>query len=96
MQKYLDKFVGCLLVVASSSLCWAGEGPRQQVVAPPIVAAPGSQGQMLVSQRVAADSIQAPSTAQQLGDEKTDGKALVSALLGLGILATVVYRAQTA
>ena len=92
-RENLSRLVGGLVAFSFAGFCWAGVGAPQQVavVAAPVAAAPAKAGQ---TQSVAVPSKQPEITAGWWGGDGND--PLLTALLGLGLLTTVVYRARSA
>lgn len=87
MQKNLSGFAGCVLAFGISGACLAGEGPAST--------------QALRAQAVEAQAVVATAPrltgypgAGWLGGNGSEDNTLLTSLLGLGLLATVVYRAQ--
>lgn len=98
MHKSLSRFAGCLCVLGFSGLCIAGEGASQRVSIAPLVLAQMQHAKAVdASPAAAALPAQTPPTAAGLGGEgDSDDRSLATALLALGLLATVVYRAKAA
>ena len=97
MHKILSKFAGCLCALGFSGLCVAGEGVSQRVMVAPLVLAQVQQAKSAeTSPTTSTTPGQTPATAVELGGEGGDDHSLALALLGIGLLATVVYRAKAA
>jgi hypothetical protein len=88
MQENLSSLAGCVLAFSFSGFCLAGEGaataPTPQVRA----------AEVKTTQPSAPPPTRRP-IADWLDREGSDSGTLLTALLGLGLLATVVYRART-
>ena len=88
MQENLSRFAGCVVALSFSGFCLAGEGAAT---------APTPQAratEVTTAQPLAPQPTLHPK-ADWLDRKRTDNGTLVLALLGLGLLATVVYRART-
>ena len=99
MHKNLSRYAACLLALGFSGLCVAGEGVSQRVMVAPLVLAQVQHAKAVdASPATAATPAQTPPTAAGLSGEGDgdDYHSLATALLGLGLLATVVYRAKAA
>lgn len=95
MQKNLSKFAACLLAFGFSGVCQAGEGASQRSMSASLAATQITQAKAAEAQPLPAPPKQTSYAADWLGDELGDGGTVVTALLGLGLLVTVVYRAKT-
>ena len=88
MQENLSRFAGCVVALSFSGFCLAGEG-----------AATAPTPQARVAEVTTAQPLAPQPTLHPMADwldrERTDNGTLVMALQGLGLLATVVYRART-
>ena len=88
MQKNLSRFAGCVLALSLSGSCLAGEG------AAPAPTPQARAAEVKTAQPPAPQPTLHP-MANWLDGEGSDNGTLMTALLGLGLLATVVYRART-
>jgi hypothetical protein len=88
MQENLSRFAGCVVALSFSGFCLAGEG-----------AATAPTPQARVAEVTTAQPLAPQPTLHPMADwldrEGSDSGTLLTALLGLGLLATVVYRART-
>jgi hypothetical protein len=95
MQKNLSKFAGCLLALGFSGVCLAGEGTWQRAMSESLMTVQAPPAKVAEAKPSASPPMQSPRTADWLGAGGNEADTLVTALLGLGMLATVVYRAKT-
>ena len=95
MQKNLSKFASCLLALGFSGVCLAGEGAWQRSMSASLVVAQAPPAKVAEAKPTTSPPMQSARTENWLGSEGNEADAVVTALLGLGMLATVVYRART-